>query len=153
MTRARLVFALCLSLLGVGNVSAASVAEDPIEREMLSIAKDLRCTVCQNQPVAESNADLARDMREIIRDQLQAGKSRAEIVDYFVARDGPYVLMQPRCDPLGAILWVAPLLMLAGVGAVAFTYLRARTRPHSAPTPILSAEDAARVRAERDTLG
>lgn len=144
---------LLLSLLAAGTSAslAAPVNEDPIEREMLEIAKDLRCTVCQNQPVAESNAELARDMRAIIRDQLRAGKTRAEIVDYFVARYGPYVLLKPRFDPLSAILWIAPALLLLGVGAFAFTYLRARTRAHGAPTPILSAEDAARVRAERDT--
>ena len=142
---------LLLVAFGIGAGVAAPVVEDPIEREMLEIAKDLRCTVCQNQPVAESNADLARDIRAIIRDQLRAGKSRAEIVDYFVARYGPYVLLKPRFDPLGAILWLAPALLLLGVGAFAFTYLRSRTRAHGAPTPILSAEDAARVRAERDT--
>lgn len=150
MSRLGFVLALCLFAAGA---RAASVDEDPLEREMLSIAKDLRCTVCQNQPVAESNADLARDMRDIIRDQLRAGKSRAEIVDYFVARYGPYVLLKPRFDPLGAILWLAPLLLLLGVGAFAFAYMRARTRPHGAPVPILSAEDAARVRAERDAQG
>lgn len=140
-----------LMLLLTGNVFAAAVQEDPIERQMLAIAKDLRCTVCQNQPVAESNAELAQDMRAIIRDQLRAGKSRAEIIDYFVARYGPYVLLKPRFDPLGAILWLAPILLLLGVGFFAFTYLRTRTRAHSAPVPILSAQDAARVRAARDT--
>ncbi|MEK7759553.1 MAG: cytochrome c-type biogenesis protein, partial [Pseudomonadota bacterium] len=74
-------------------VWAEPVQEDPLDRAVLEIAKDLRCTVCQNQPVAESNADLAKDMRQIIREQLVAGKSRAEIVDYFVARYGDYVLM------------------------------------------------------------
>lgn len=147
----RVVLAVALMVLGVGAAPAAPVAEDPIEREMLDIAKDLRCTVCQNQPVAESNAELARDMRAIIRDQLRAGKSRGEIVDYFVARYGPYVLLKPRFDPLGAILWVAPALLLLGVGAFAYSYLRARTHAHAALPPALSAEDAARVRAERDS--
>ncbi|MEK7191561.1 MAG: cytochrome c-type biogenesis protein, partial [Pseudomonadota bacterium] len=75
-------------LLVSGSVLAAPVTEDPIERQMLDIATGLRCAVCQNQPVSESNADLARDMRAIILDQLKQGKSREEIVQYFVARYG-----------------------------------------------------------------
>ena len=65
---------------------AADVSEDPLERQMREIAKLLRCAVCQNQPISNSNADLARDMRAIIREQLQAGKARDEIIAYFVER-------------------------------------------------------------------
>ena len=95
-------------LLVSGPVLAAPVTEDPIERQMLDIAKDLRCAVCQNQPVSESNADLARDMRAIILDQLKQGKSREEIVQYFVARYGDYVLMNPPVRGPGLLLWVLP---------------------------------------------
>ncbi|HYM48575.1 MAG TPA: cytochrome c-type biogenesis protein, partial [Burkholderiaceae bacterium] len=80
--------ALLLGLSLLMPVYAAQVEEDPLERQMLEIARDLRCAVCQNQPISESNADLARDMRDIIREQLKAGKSRAEIMQYFVDRYG-----------------------------------------------------------------
>ncbi len=145
----RLVMFLVAILLSAPAFSA-EVAEDPLERQVMDIAKDLRCAVCQNQPVSESNAELAQDMRAIIREQLKAGKSREEIVDYFVQRYGDYVLMKPPFDYLGALVWVAPPLLLLLIGGFALTYIRSRThQPASAPPP-LSLEDAARVRAARE---
>lgn len=146
MTRAALI--MMASVLAAPAVFAATVQEDPIERRTLEIAKELRCTVCQNQPVSESNADLARDMRAIIREQVQAGKSRDEIVDYFVTRYGNYVLLKPPLDPLGAVLWIAPPLLLAVVALFGYRYLRKRVAP-APPTVPLSAEDRARVRQVR----
>lgn len=149
MTRYLLILVLCLAPAFM-PVSAAEVQEDPLERQMLDIAKDLRCTVCQNQPVSESNADMARDMRDIIREQLAAGKSREEIVAYFVDRYGNYVLLEPRFDPLGAVLWVAPALLLAGIGIFAYLYMVRRVKPIApADIPALSPEDQARVQAAR----
>lgn len=127
---------------------AATVHEDPLDRQTLDIAKELRCTVCQNQPVSESNADLARDMRALIREQLKAGKSRAQIMQYFVDRYGDYVLLKPPFDPFGALLWVVPPLLLAGIGVFAWRYQRRRLRP-AAAVPVLSAEDRARVHRAR----
>lgn len=128
---------------------AAQVTEDPLERQVLDIAKDLRCTVCQNQPVSESNADLAHDMRAIIREQVQAGKSRDEIVKYFVDRYGDYVLMNPPKRGSGAIVWAGPLALIVVVGVSGFVFLRRRLRPSMPPTPPLSREDAERVRSAR----
>ena len=128
---------------------AAQVEEDPLERQVLDIAKDLRCTVCQNQPVAESNADLARDMRAIIREQVQAGKSRDEIVKYFVDRYGDYVLMNPPKRGSGAIVWIGPLALIVVVGVSGLVFLRRRLRPCMPPTPPLSREDAELVRSAR----
>ncbi len=125
---------------------AAQVTEDPHEREMLSIAETLRCTVCQNQSVAESDADLARDMRELIREQLAAGKSRQEIVDYFVSRYGDYVLMKPPYDGPGVLVWLGPVVLVLVLAIPAFVYLRRRLHVPMAPPPVLSAEDVARVR-------
>lgn len=130
-------------------VFAAQVTEDPLERQMLDIAKDLRCAVCQNQPVSESNADLARDMRDIIREQLKAGKSRDEIVGYFVARYGDYVLMKPPTSGPGVIVWAGPLALILVIGVSGFVFLRRRLRPSLPPTPPLSREDTALVRAAR----
>jgi cytochrome c-type biogenesis protein CcmH len=146
------VLLVLIALLGSFSLSlrAADVKEDPLERQMLDIAKDLRCAVCQNQPVSESNADLAKDMRQLIREQLKAGKSRDEIVAYFVSRYGDYVLMKPPADREGLPLWVAPPIVLLVVALFAWFFIRKRTRaPSSAPSPSLSAEDLARVRAAR----
>ncbi len=128
---------------------AAPVQEDPLDRAVLEIARDLRCTVCQNQPVAESNADLARDMRKIIREQLVAGKSRAEIVDYFVARYGDYVLMKPPTERAGLLLWVAPPLLFIALVLLGWFFLRQRSHAPPPPAPALSKRDQARVRAAR----
>jgi len=144
----RLILALLLCVC-VTTAWAAPVAEDPLERQMLDIAKDLRCAVCQNQPVSESNADLARDMRAIIREQLEAGKSREEIVDYFVARYGEYVLLKPPYRGTGFPLWVVPLVLLLVLVVSAFGYLRRRRHAAMPPPPVLSADDLARVRAAR----
>jgi cytochrome c-type biogenesis protein CcmH len=146
----KLLLSLALVCSVALPVCAADVKEDPLDRQMLDIAKDLRCAVCQNQPVSESNADLAKDMRGLIREQLKAGKSRDEIVAYFVARYGDYVLMKPPADREGLPLWVAPPLVLVIVALFAWFFIRKRT--HAAPsasTPSLSAEDLARVRAAR----
>ncbi len=139
-----------LALLWAMPVYAAQVAEDPLERQVLDIAAQLRCTVCQNQPVSESNADLAKDMRAIIREQLQAGKSREEIVGYFVERYGDYILLKPPFDRAGALLWLAPPLLLAILGGFAFFFIRRRLRAPAADYPVLSAADQARVRALRE---
>jgi cytochrome c-type biogenesis protein CcmH len=131
-------------------LQADTVQEDPLERQVLNIAKDLRCAVCQNQPVSESNADLAKDMRVVIREQLIAGKSRDEIVGYFVARYGDYVLMKPPAERAGLLLWVAPPLVLAVLALLGWLFLRKRTHTPNDPTPTLSDQDLARVRAARD---
>ena len=128
---------------------ADQVAEDPLERQMLDIAKDLRCAVCQNQPISESNADLARDMREVIREQLKAGKSRAEIVRYFVDRYGNYVLMKPPYEGTGAPLWALPLAIFLVLAASAWVFLKRRLRAPMPPPPELTEPDPARVRAAR----
>lgn len=130
-------------------VWAEPVQEDPLDRAVLEIAKDLRCTVCQNQPVAESNADLAKDMRQIIREQLVAGKSRAEIVDYFVARYGDYVLMKPPTERAGLLLWIAPPLLLITLAFLGWFFLRQRSHVSPPPAKALSKQDQARVRAAR----
>jgi cytochrome c-type biogenesis protein CcmH len=130
-------------------VLAAQVTEDPLERKMLEIAKDLRCTVCQNQPVSESNAELAQDMRTIIREQIKAGKSRHEIINYFVERYGDYVLMQPPTTGAGTLVWLGPLVLVIVVGVSGFAFLRRRLRPTLPPPPQLTREDAERVRVAR----
>lgn len=150
VVRSLLVTALLVVVPGLPL--AAPVQEDPLDRQVLDISKDLRCAVCQNQPVSESNADLAKDMRRIIREQLLAGKSRDEIVDYFVARYGDYVLMKPPTERAGLLLWMAPPLVLGVMLLSGWLFLRRRGRNPVPATPVLSDQDLARVKAAREQL-
>lgn len=129
---------------------AAEVTEDPIERQMLEIAKELRCAVCQNQPISESSADLARDMRVIIREQLKAGRSREEIIAYFVERYGNYVLLEPPFDRTGVVVWLLPLIVLLAIAAFALAFMRRRLNQPLPPPPELSEDDITRVRNARE---
>ncbi len=87
-------------------------SESAEERTVREIAKDLRCAVCQNESVADSNSQLARNMRQLIRDQVQEGKSESEIRAYFVSRYGDYILMEPRKEGYNLVLWAFPFAAL-----------------------------------------
>lgn len=109
------------------------------------ISKDIRCVVCQNEPIDSSNAGVARDLRLLIRERLTAGDSDAEVVQYLVDRYGDYVLFKPPFKPATYALWLAPFALL-GLGALAAgTALRRRGR--RADAAALSPEDEARVAA------
>ncbi len=144
---------LATVLVGLsGPLSAAPVQEDPLDRQVLDISKDLRCAVCQNQPVSESNADLAKDMRRMIREQLLAGKSRDEIMNYFVARYGDFVLLKPPTERAGLALWLAPPLVLGVMLLSGWLFLRRRGRNPPPVPPALTDQDLARVKAAREQL-
>jgi cytochrome c-type biogenesis protein CcmH len=150
ITRTLLIFGLLA--VSPGLLLAASIAEDPKERKMLQIAQKLRCAVCQNQPVSESNSGLARDMRVIIREQLAAGKNEEQIIDYFVARYGDYVLLKPRKRGTGFALWILPPLLLVFAGGFAWQVMRGRahaTTTHDSSQSALSDEDRERIRRAR----
>ncbi len=150
----RALLLACLLVVAAVPVLADKVSEDPLERRMLEIAKDLRCAVCQNQPVSESNAPLAQDMRAIIRDQLKAGKSPEEIKRYFVDRYGDYVLMKPATRGFGAIVWLGPVLLFVVIAIGGLVFLRRRLRTPLPPPVVLSAEDRERIeRARREDRG
>ena len=106
----------------------------------MSLAHELRCLVCQNQTLADSNAPLAVDLRNQIREQLAAGRSEGEVVEFLVARYGDFVLYRPPFKSTTALLWAGPFLFLA-FGA--FMLVRfVRRRPAS---PALSEADRARA--------
>jgi cytochrome c-type biogenesis protein CcmH len=130
-------------------VAAANEAQptesDPVSAaRAVQLANELRCLVCQNQSIAESNAELAVDLRRQIRDQIAAGRSDDEIVDFMVTRYGDFVLYRPPFKAATLLLWLGPaLLVLAGF----WTLARALRARRQAQAPPLTAEE--RERAER----
>jgi cytochrome c-type biogenesis protein CcmH len=103
-------------------------AADPaLEARMVRITSELRCLVCQNQTIADSNAALAVDLRQETREMLRKGKSDAEIVDYMTARYGDFVLYRPPLRATTVLLWFGPALLLAVGGAVLVIVVRRRS--------------------------
>ena len=124
---------------------AAPAAADPaLEARVMAVATELRCLVCQNQTLADSNAPLAVDLRDQIREQMQQGASERDIVDYMVTRYGDFVRYRPPFKAATVLLWAGPaLLMLAGFAAL---YYRLRRRRGEAQ-PGLSDEQRSRAQA------
>jgi cytochrome c-type biogenesis protein CcmH len=120
---------------------ARPLAADPaLEAEVLRIATDLRCLVCQNETIAASNAELAVDLRQQIREQLRAGRTESQIKDYMVERYGDFVLYTPPVKPLTWLLWLGPFGLLAAMLAWYTRLLRRRAK--LAPAPLSAAERA-----------
>lgn len=116
-------------LAGGGAVAkeAQPVGADPaIERRAMDLAQQLRCLVCQNQTIADSNADLANDLRQQIRQLLAQGASDDQVRDYMTARYGDFVLYRPPLRPVTLLLWFGPVLLLGGGLAALFIVLRRR---------------------------
>jgi cytochrome c-type biogenesis protein CcmH len=108
---------------------AAPASVDPVlEKKMTEIAAELRCLVCQNQTIADSNADLAVDLRRQVREMLQQGKGQQEILDYMTARYGDFVLYRPPLKGTTAVLWFAPGVLLVLGAVVLVIVLRRRAR-------------------------
>jgi cytochrome c-type biogenesis protein CcmH len=113
--------------------AAAAAADDPIlEKRVTTLAHELRCLVCQNQSLAESNAPLAVDLRNQIREQLKAGKTERDVLDFMVARYGDFVLYKPPFKAATAALWLGPFVLLA-LGAWLLYRNVARRRPDAPP--------------------
>lgn len=120
------------------------LADPALEARAREISKGLRCLVCQNENIDDSNAGLARDLRILLRERLVAGDSDAEAVAFIVDRYGEYVLLNPTARGSNLILWLAGPAMLAGGGALVALYLRRRRRPEAAEAA-LSPEEQARL--------
>jgi cytochrome c-type biogenesis protein CcmH len=106
---------------------ANEAAHDPaLEQRVMRLTAELRCLVCQNQSLADSHADLAIDLKNQVRSQMQAGKSDAEIREFMVTRYGDFVLYRPPLKSTTALLWAGPFVLLAGGGMVLGFYLRRR---------------------------
>jgi cytochrome c-type biogenesis protein CcmH len=109
------------------------------ENRIRNLEEKLRCLVCQNQTLADSNAELAADLRKQVRDQVAAGKSDAQIIDYLVQRYGDFVLYDPPFKATTLLLWLGPFALLAAAGLVLVTTLRRRRR--AAEEPALGQDD------------
>jgi len=118
--------------------------KDPkLEARARNIDKQLRCLVCQNESIDESDADLAHDLRVLVRKRILKGDSDDQVKQYIVARYGNYVLLKPPFDPETYLLWLGPaLLLVCATGVVVFYYRRNATATPAAP---LSAEEAERL--------
>jgi cytochrome c-type biogenesis protein CcmH len=141
------ILLLCLTL----SVTTAWAVSDP--SELLSnpaqearaetIGQQLRCLVCQNESIEDSNADLARDIRTIIRQQVVAGQTNPQIIAYMVQRYGTFILLKPPFDIMTALLWGTPVIALLLGLAIAFGAVwQRRRRPSSGPVPLSEAERA-----------
>ncbi len=144
----RLRACLCAFFMFCAGAVAASaeprqarpMAEDPaLEARLLHISEELRCLVCQNESLASSNAELAQDLRNEVRDLLRQGQSDAEVKQFLVQRYGDFVLYRPEFKPLTYLLWAGPFVLLVlGLG-VLIRVLRLRRRAAASAT--LSPED------------
>jgi cytochrome c-type biogenesis protein CcmH len=147
VVRLRLILILVASL----SLSAAAFAVQPdevlndpgLEARARALSQTLRCMVCQNQSIDDSDAPLARDLRLLVRERLKAGDSDAQVRDFLVARYGEFVLLEPQRDRRTLLLWSMPVLVLLLGGLVLLGFFR---RPQAAPKA-LNAEEKRRLKA------
>jgi cytochrome c-type biogenesis protein CcmH len=137
-----------------GSPAAYAVQPDEImsdpakESRARDLSRELRCMVCQNQSIDDSEAPLARDLRLLVRERIAAGDSNAQVLDFLVARYGEFVLLKPRLEPHTLLLWLLPPLALAGGALALWMHNRRRSRSLAAedqPSFKLTAEEEARL--------
>jgi cytochrome c-type biogenesis protein CcmH len=137
-----MIFLLLPSFANAGQ--ATDLAEDPVlEKRMIGLAENLRCLVCQNESLASSRSELANDLRQEVREQMQKGMSDQEIIDYLVARYGDYVLFDPPVKSYTLLLWYGPFALLL-VGLISLVF-QLRKRKSKIAEPRLSDEDVKRA--------
>jgi cytochrome c-type biogenesis protein CcmH len=144
---ARVAILALLLPLAAHAVQPDEILPDPaLEARARAITSELRCVVCQSESIDDSNADIARDLRLLVRERLVAGDTDAEVQSFVVDRYGEYVLFRPPFTVRNAALWLAgPVLLLTG-GAIAFAFVRRRAAlPAQARVP-LTPDEEARVR-------
>jgi cytochrome c-type biogenesis protein CcmH len=144
-----IIRALILALSLLGAVSALAVQPDEVlpdpalESRARNLSRELRCMVCQNQSIDDSDAPLARDLRLLVRERLKAGDSDQQIFDFLVARYGDFVLLKPRFSANTALLWLLPALLLLAGAATLVALWRRQVRGRSSEP--LSETEQARV--------
>lgn len=140
-----LSLALSLALLAAPAIAVQpdEILDDPaLEARARDLSSGLRCLVCRNESIDESNADLARDLRLLVRERLVAGDGDEDVIDFVVARYGEYVLLNPTTKGANLILWIAgPVMLIAGMG-IALAYLRRRSGSSDGTEALSDAEKA-----------
>ena len=145
----RLLVVSVTILFAVGGKLAQAVepserlADSVLEERARTLSKELRCLVCQNQSIDESNADLAHDLRILLRQRLVAGDTDQQILDYIAARYGMFVLLDPPFTPATYVLWLTPPLLVLGAGV--FLLVRARRRRPESMLPRLTQDEKTRA--------
>lgn len=145
-----IAMAFVLAPVFAGPVVTYDFASAEQEALFNKLSNELRCLVCQNQAISDSNADLARDLRDEIYGMLQQGKTETEIVDFMVARYGDFVLYRPPMKPMTYALWFGPALALV-IGF--FVVVRIVRKQKLAAAQEISAEDVERLKALRSEAG
>jgi cytochrome c-type biogenesis protein CcmH len=146
------LFILLICLLPAFSYAgeAKDLAEDPVlEQRMVNLAQNLRCLVCQNESLASSRADLAKDLRQEVREKMKQGMTDKEITDFLVSKYGDFVLFDPPVKSYTLLLWYGPfaLLLIGLIGLV----IQLRKRKNTVPETQLSAEQAQRAAALLNT--
>ncbi|KGM88452.1 Uncharacterized protein involved in biosynthesis of c-type cytochrome [Roseovarius mucosus DSM 17069] len=143
----RLILALCVIAAPVFAVQPDEILDDPaLEARARDISSGLRCLVCRNESIDDSNAELARDLRLLVRERLVAGDTNEEAVEFIVARYGEYVLLKPRSGGANMLLWWAGPLMLGAGLLIGAVYLRGRARTPETEVARLSEAEENRLR-------
>ena len=154
---ARRLIAVLAALLLVLTSSAVAVqpgevlADPALETRAREIGKELRCLVCQNQSIDDSDADLARDLRVLVRERLRAGDSDRQVVDYVVSRYGDFVLLRPPLKASTYALWFGtPLALLLAVVAIVAYYRNRQRRVGEVAAPLSAADEERLARVLED---
>lgn len=142
------------ALLGVLSIAAASdpserLADPAQEARARAIMQDVRCLVCQNESIDDSEAELAKDLRRIVREQVKAGRSDDQIKQYLTDRYGQFVLLRPSFDPGNLVLWIGPF----AVAAFGVVLLMGRLRNRQPDAELSQAEEERIARLSKDGPG
>ena len=116
-------------LIALAAAALAPMADPREEARAQALEAEIRCVACENEPISQSTAEIAQDMRRVVRERIEAGESDAEIRGYFRERYGDFVLFRPPLDPRTWLLWGAPLVLLLIGGAAAVLTLRGERSP------------------------
>jgi cytochrome c-type biogenesis protein CcmH len=146
------VLLILLLALAAGSIAQAVqpdeiLSDAALEARARALSKELRCMVCQNQSIDDSDAPLARDLRVLVRERLQAGDSDRQVIDFLVARYGEFVLLEPRFSSRTALLWLAPgvIVLLGAFGLFMLSCRATRRGLASAENAPLTASEQARL--------
>lgn len=147
-TMSAIVALMLLAMPAVHAVQPDEIMSDPVkEARARELSRELRCMVCQNQSIDDSDAPLARDLRLLVRERIAAGDSNARVLDFLVARYGEFVLLKPRFERQTMLLWLLAPLLLAGGGFALWRQIRRRSQNGTDVTPPLTPEEEARLAA------